>query len=161
VAFFRILQNCMRMPGKASVFALNRVSMRDTLLYIFILMLLSSVPDIIDLLVNGRFSNQTYESVLYLQVFLFYPLYIIFIGIIAISLLSAAAYVIKTVMKRKLTYHHLWKLTAFSATVPLLLNAVFKGLGYRNIWITVLLVVLLFFYLIKMIRVFPIISNKK
>ncbi|MGV3489349.1 MAG: DUF1189 family protein [Tuberibacillus sp.] len=156
-----ILKNSIALPKKETVYSLNRVSMRDTLIYIFLLILISSIPDIIRLFLTGTFSQGALKSVFYLQVFLFYPLYIIFIGVIGISLLAGIGTLIKQGLKRKLTYHHIWKMTAYAATLPLLLNTVEKVCGFNNVWINVILILLLFFYLYKMIVVYPVAAKKR
>jgi len=133
--------------------------MRDTLVYIFLLILISSLPDIINIFLLRDITDGELQSILYLQAFIVYPLYVIFMGVVAISLIAFAGYLIKNVMKRRLTYHHLWKMTAYAATVPLILNLVEKLLRYNHFWINLLLLLLLFFYLYKMIAVYPVVQK--
>lgn len=135
--------------------------MRDTLIYLFILILIFSLPNVIEVFRKGQLlAHGDVRSLFILQGIIIYPMYIILAGVMGISLLAVGGVLIKKVMKRKLTYHHMWKMTVFSSTNALLLSTIEKLFGVSHMWIDLLLVLLLYFYLYKMIIVYPPVPNK-
>ncbi|MRH41759.1 DUF1189 domain-containing protein [Aquibacillus halophilus] len=156
----KIIKQSLSLPKKEAVFFLNRVSMRDTLVYLFALLFLVFLPEGIQSLLADNLSQSERASSYILQMIVFYPIYIIFLSLIGISALAASGLLIVKVGKRKLAYQHLWKMTSFALTVPLILNMIvsFIGLDY---WLIRLLILLMFYLILyKMVMVYPRNKNK-
>lgn len=151
-----IFKHCMILPKKEAVFLLNRVSMRDTLVYIFILIFLLGMPEGIELVfADNQFLKSDLRSVFILQMITLYPMYVIFSSLIGISLLAAGGLLVTILFKRKLTYHHLWKMSAYALTTPLLLSTITSLIGISHWSINIVLLVVFYFITYKMIIIYP------
>lgn len=149
-----IFKQSIVLPKKEALFVLNRVSMRDTLTYIITLMFLLFIPEVVLMLVNLE-ANQSNLSTYILQLIVFYPFFIVFFAISAVSLLAAISLVMKYWLKRKLLYQQLWKMTSFSLTLPLILYTILRYLSVGYLITNLLPLLLLYFLIYKMIVVYP------
>ncbi|SDJ84333.1 DUF1189 family protein [Sediminibacillus albus] len=151
-----ILKHSAVLPKKQAVFWLNRVSMRDTLIYIFVLIFLLYLPEGYTLAFQDNLLlDSNLRSVFILQSITFYPMYVIFSGLVMITLLAAGALILSTFLKRKLAFQHLWKMTAYALTIPLLIHTAVKLIGWDHWSIVLLLAGGLYVILCRMITIYP------
>ncbi|GAB2539159.1 DUF1189 family protein [Gracilibacillus alcaliphilus] len=149
-----ILQKSASLPKKEALFWLNRVSMRDTLVYLFLLFFIVFLPNVILLILRyeAGLSHISYSQYL-LQIIVFYPFFTMFLVVASISLLALGAWLWRTLLRRKLAYQQLWKMTGFALLWPLLLYQlltflpILDGFGMSA--------ALLYFLLVRMIMVYP------
>jgi hypothetical protein len=150
------LKNSLLLPKKSAVFRLNRISMRNTLVYMFFLIFLALLPDfVIEMFSSISSSQNSGIEVFILQLIVLYPLFCIFLGIVVISLSASIATAIKSLLKRKLAYQQLWKMTVYALTVPLIIYFIISWLNYNHWSIYLLLFVLHYSIMTKMILVYP------
>lgn len=150
------LLNSFRLPKKEAMFQLNRKGITHTIGYLFLLLAILFLPDMIGTIIQLDSDLTEVSRGLYLaQVFVFYPLLIIFLIIVGVSVFAGAAMLIKKAMGRKLAYQQLWKMSAYASTVPLILSVLLKNIDVPN-WISSILYLTIFTFLIyRMIRVYP------
>lgn len=117
--------NSFRLPNKKAMFKLNRIGMDIVVIYLFILLFIVSIPALINQLqiTNGLADGLPFIlKLIYFLMFYYLPL---LIGVfILISILSFIFLGISKVMKRKLRYQIIWKLIAFTTTVPFLIYTI-------------------------------------
>lgn len=122
MAIFAILRKSANLPKKEAIFWLNRVSMRDTLVYLFLLFFISFLPNVILIIANFEqgHSHISFSQFL-LQIIVFYPFFMMFIIVTGISILAIGAWIMKGFLQRKLAYQQLWKMTAYALLWPLII----------------------------------------
>lgn len=154
--FLQTFLHSIKLPNKKAIFQLNRIGMDITVIYMFILLLLVSVPSLIDRLTATSGPGTGLNSfflVIYFFIFYYLPLVLI-----VFLLLSLSAYIgvgIAKLMKRKLRYPILWKMSAYTTTIPFLLytvTALFFSVSNSFLW---LFLVYTLIFLIKIISVYP------
>ncbi|RPF55448.1 DUF1189 family protein [Aquisalibacillus elongatus] len=148
-----ILKNSFQLPHKQALFRLNRMNMRDTLVYINLLFFILFLPDAVNFVLNIIDANGSIPDVVYIQVIFLYPALTIFITTISVTGLSGIAYLMRTWLSRKLAFHQLWKMTAFALTVPIIVYLMFKLINQDSLILVSLAIWLWFIY--KMITVYP------
>ncbi|SDL93639.1 DUF1189 family protein [Sediminibacillus halophilus] len=152
----KIFKNSIALPKKQAVFWLNRVSMRDTLVYIFLLIFVLYLPEGYALAFQENLLlDSDLRSVFILQSITFYPMYVIFTGLVVISTLAAGALLMARLLHRKLAFQHLWKMTAFALTLPLIVYTGIKLAGWGNGILLLLLIIGLYLILYQMVTVYP------
>lgn len=116
------LLHSIKLPQKKSVFFLNRIGMDMTVIYLFILLAFASVPALLEQIsMNKQTDIQLHPFFLSIYFFIFYYL---ILTIIVFSIISLIAYVwtlVARLLQRKLRFAILWKMTAYSTTIPFLL----------------------------------------
>ncbi|MFZ0371247.1 MAG: DUF1189 family protein [Halobacillus sp.] len=154
--FFDSLWNSVRLPKKEAMFRLNRKGITSTIVYLFILMTILFLPDMIGTIIRLDSNLTEVSRGLYLvQVFVFYPMLIIFLILVGVSALAGAALLMTNQLDRKLTYQQLWKMTAYAATVPLVLSILLKNTPVPN-GLSALIFFSLFIYIMfRMIIIYP------
>jgi len=145
------------LPKKEALFSLNRVSMRDAMVYIIILLFIMFLPDIIFAFIDFKqIENRGLPQELFIvQIIVFYPLLILFLMVAGISILSGLTVPIKNLLKRKLKYQQLWKMSTFALTIPILIYLLFRIFQLNDWSINVLPMIIYFSLMIKMITVYP------
>lgn len=146
--------NSLLLPRKKAVLNINKIKIGSSVAYFFILLMIVTLPDLIRLLLTDDL-NGVPRSVYMVQLLVFYPFQSIFSGLIGITLVAAVGVILNKLVKRKLKYALLWKMSIHAATIPLLLYAIIKNLFANNIYVTTILVLSVFIILLKMITVFP------
>ncbi|WP_235792845.1 DUF1189 family protein [Virgibacillus salidurans] len=113
------------MPRKKAIFKLNRIGMDITVVYMFILLLLVSMPSLIDQLTatEGQSANLNFLFLL-IYFFMFYYLPMTIIVFLMLSLIAYIATIVAKGMRRKLRFSILWKMAAYTTTIPFLLYTV-------------------------------------
>lgn len=149
------LKHSVKLPNKKASFALNRIGMDTAVIYLFIIIAIASIPNLIEQLLTTEFSAQIHPFFLAIYFFIFNYLVLL---VMIFSLLSLFAYVmtvIAKILQRKLLFSILWKMSAFALTIPLL---VFTVLSYffplTYIFVTIALVYMTF-VLVKIILIYP------
>lgn len=146
----------LKLPSKQAVFKLNRVPMDITVFYMFIMLFFISIPSLIQQLTKtsglGSDMNIVFKLI-YFFIFNYLPL-----TIMIFLLITAFAYLftwIAKVMKRKLKLQILWKMFAYSTSIPFLLYtviALFFPISDVFLLITILYTSIMVF---QVIRVYP------
>ncbi|WP_053220228.1 DUF1189 family protein [Virgibacillus senegalensis] len=158
---WKIFRHSVTLPKKQAVFWLNRISMRDTLVYIFLLIFILYLPEGYALAFQDNLLlDSDLRSVFILQSITFYPMYVIFSGLVVISVLAAGALLMARLLDRKLAFQHVWKMTAFALTLPLIVYTAVKLAGWDNGIIFPLLILGFYVILYKMVTVYPKRKNK-
>lgn len=121
-----IFINSIKLPKKKAAFALNRIGMDMILIYMFILLALFSIPGFIDQFVDGTAAAELHIKFFFHLIFffIFYYLIIVFIVLAAVSVIAYIGSWFAHLVKRKLRYAILWKMTACIMTIPILLYTV-------------------------------------
>ncbi|SET99500.1 Protein of unknown function [Salinibacillus kushneri] len=152
--FFLSLKNSFLLPKKSALFRLNRISMRNTIVYISIILFLLFVPDVIQMIIQFEHTNIP-RSMYILQLCVIYPFLIIFLAVTGISLLAGISYILKGILRRKLAYQQLWKMTAFALTTPLILHVLFKHTIHFPLITNGLPLLVLYSIMYRMIITYP------
>ncbi|WP_156289920.1 DUF1189 family protein [Oceanobacillus salinisoli] len=123
--FWNSFLNSMKLPNKQAMFQLNRVGLDIAIFYILILLLIVSIPSLVDRLTDadgfGSDINLIF-TLIYFFIFYYLPLTVIVFAIISIT--AYLGKLISKILKRKLHYSLLWKMTAFTITIPFLLYTI-------------------------------------
>ncbi len=150
------LIHSLTLPKRQSAFALNRIGMDITVIYLFILIGLASLPE----LFNQVFLNET--SAAHLQIFfliiyffIFYYLILVVLVFINLSLIAYIGTLIARLGKRKLRYSIMWKMSAFATTLPLLLFSIVSFFYPLSPLFLLVSALYIFFILIKVIFIYP------
>lgn len=142
------------LPKKEAMFRLNRVSMKITTMYIFILIFILNIPSQITLLLEKGITELPRSSYI-TQILIFYPFVIFFSAIIGISFIAFISLLLTKLLKRKLTFQQLWKMSAYASTSPLLLYTLMNQFVDAEVFILFVFLIMLFFILFKMICIYP------
>ncbi|CDQ37873.1 MULTISPECIES: DUF1189 family protein [Virgibacillus] len=138
MVFLNAFIHTIKLPRKKAIFQLNRVGMDITIIYMFILLMLVSIPSLID-----RFTTDSGLSadlsILFIIIyfFIFYYLPLTIIVLILISIIAYIATGLAKLMGRKLKFSILWKMTAFTTTIPFILYtiiALFFSISDTYLW---------------------------
>lgn len=122
MTFWRIFTNSIKLPNKNAMRKLNQIGMDYTVFYMFFLLLIASVPSFIEQSINstGQSSQISFFFfILFFFMFFYLPFVLIIFGFL--SLLAYVAVLVAKLLKRRLKFAFLWKLIAYSTTIPLLL----------------------------------------
>lgn len=146
----------VQLPRKNAVFQLNRIGMDIVVIYMFLLLFIVSIPSLVDQLTNPdsfRANMNILFFIIYFFIFYYLPL-----TVIVFATLSMLAYIAKgfaTMMKRKLHFAILWKMSALSTTLPFLIYTLLTfifPIDDRVLWIGILYIIIL---LTKIILIYP------
>ncbi|SDJ80407.1 DUF1189 family protein [Salimicrobium halophilum] len=150
------LKLSLRLPRKDALFQLNRKGITSTIGYLFVLLLVLFIPNIYNAITTFERELTEVSRGLYMaQALVFYPLLIIFLIIAGVSILAGGGLFLSKLLKRKLRYQQLWKMTAYALTLPLTFSTVSTYIGVSE-YVTVLLFFVPISYLLyKMITVYP------
>ncbi|WP_430789583.1 DUF1189 family protein [Virgibacillus flavescens] len=124
ILFNAFLQS-IKLPSKNAVFALNRIGMDVTVLYMFIVMGIVAVPALIDRITGSGIPGS--DMAIFFQLIYFFMFYYLPLTIIVFIALSIVAYIftwIAAALKRKLRFPLLWKMGAYATTIPFILYSV-------------------------------------
>lgn len=156
MVFLQAFLYSIKLPHKKAMFQLNRIGMDITILYMFLILLLVSIPSLIERLTatNGPGADlNVFFRIIYFFIFYYLPL-----AVIVFLLLSLIAYIgvgIAKLMKRKLRFAILWKMSAYTTTIPFILYtilALIYPVSDSFLW---LFFIYTFLFLIKIISVYP------
>lgn len=117
--FYNILSHSMKLPRKKSMFALNRTGMDISMIYLFLLIFIVSIPDLINRIMSPNPPDMIVVFTI-LYFFMFYYLPLVVMMLLAISAVSYIATLIAKWMQRKLRFQTLLKMCIYALTVPFL-----------------------------------------
>ncbi|WP_077622983.1 DUF1189 family protein [Sediminibacillus massiliensis] len=154
---FISFKNSLLLPKKHALFRLNRISMRNTIVYIFLLMFLLFLPEVVHSILHFEEEGKVLTRTVYImEVIIFYPFSILFMVVTIVSLLAGLSVGIKKAAGRKLKYQQLWKMTSFAMTVPLIVFTILRLLfGFDGILIYLVFMAMFCFLMYRMITVYP------
>lgn len=156
MGFFDSLKNSLRLPKKEAMFHLNRKGITQTIGYLFVLLFALFLPDMVFSIMYLETSVTEVSRGMYIVQFLvFYPLLIVFLILVGVSILAGGALLLCKALERKLSYQLLWKLTAYAATLPLILSVVLKYAAVPNVISALIFFILFSFYMYRMIIIYP------
>lgn len=154
--FIQALKNSFKMPQKQAVFSLNKVRMDITVFYLFILLAIVSIPALVEQIVTDPISSvQIHPFFLLIYFFIIYYLILVLLVFIAISIIAYIGKGLAHLLQRKLHYSILWKMTAFSSTIPFLLFTILSFLFAVPTTYVVLALIYVLFVLVKVILIYP------
>ncbi|WP_382401437.1 hypothetical protein [Lentibacillus salinarum] len=152
--FLRTFLNSIKLPNKQAMFKLNRVGMDITVVYMFILLLIVSIPSITNQLTTGAGAQMNLLFFLiYFLIFNYLPL-----TMIVFLFLTLMAYIgtgITKLLRRKVRFPMLWKLTAYITTIPFLLYTALAFFFAIGDVFAALFSLYTFLFLIKLITIYP------
>lgn len=154
--FLQALGHSIRLPARNSVFRLNRIGMDITVVYMFMLLLIVSVPSLITRLSSQGDAHMTinlFFLLIYFFIFYYLPL-VIFVFV----MLAAIAYFgvfISQALYRKIKFAILWKMCAYTTTIPFFIYTIVALITPINDkWLWLFLVYTIAF-MIKIITIYP------
>lgn len=154
--FWNVFLDSIKLPRKKSLFKLNRTGMDIVVIYMFILLLFVSLPNLLQQIANKESLGLEIDAFfLIIYFFIFYYLPMLVIVFLLISLIAYIGLGITKLMKRKLRFAILWKLIAFTTTTPFALYAVLTIFLHINDAYLLISLLYTFVLLIKMISIFP------
>lgn len=123
--FRHVFLQSIKLPSKKATFSLNRVSMDIAIIYMFILLILVSIPAFIDRIVeNSGVSAELNIAFLIIYFFIFYYLPMAVFVCIGISIIAYTGLGLAKLMERKLQFPLLWKMSVFIATIPFIIYTI-------------------------------------
>ncbi|HEX6593333.1 MAG TPA: DUF1189 family protein [Bacillota bacterium] len=154
--FWKSFLNSMKLPNKQAMFQLNRTGMDITVVYMFILILIVSIPSLADMMTttSGPTANMNLLFLL-IYFFMFYYLPLTIFIFIALSIIAYIGTVIARFMKRKLHFSILWKMSAYTTTIPFLIYTFVAFVFPVSDKFLFLFAIFTFMMLIKIISVYP------
>ncbi|MYL51402.1 DUF1189 domain-containing protein [Halobacillus litoralis] len=156
MVFFDSLINSLRLPKKEAMFHLNRKGITHTIGYLFVLLLLLFLPDmVISILYLETNLTEVSRGMYMAQFLVFYPLLIVFLILVGVSILAGGSLLMRKALSRKLAYQQLWKLTAYACTLPLILSVLLKYLTVPNAISALIFMAIFVYYMYRMITVYP------
>lgn len=155
-SFLNSFTNSIQLPKKQAVFHLNRIGMDITVLYLFLLLIIASIPALIDQIINIDAAAVDIHPFFWaIYFFIFYYLIFTTIVFIVVSAIAYIATILARIMNRKLRYNIMWKMVAFSTTLPFLLFTLFSIFFHVNYTFLSLTSIYIFFNIMMIIRIYP------
>ena len=111
--------NSLKLPNKNAMFKLNRISMDIVVFYLFILIFIVSIPHLVlQLRTTEGLAGGLPVILKLIYFFMFYYLPLTIAVFLFISVMAYVGIGMAKLMKRKLRYQIIWKLLAFTTTIP-------------------------------------------
>ena len=147
-----IYKNTLRLPKKEARIYLSKTDLKGTMLYLLSLVLLTTVPELSQVLRQNELES---GGVFYVQVILIGLFFSIFTILAGISVVTFVLMLFSRLVQRKLQYQYLWKMAAFSLPMPMLVSFLL-GIMLQVNWITLGGFILVFSFIhYKLITAFP------
>ncbi|MFD2627356.1 hypothetical protein [Oceanobacillus kapialis] len=154
--FRHVFLQSLKLPSKKATFQLNRVGMDIAILYMFILLILVSIPAFINRLAgNSGISADMNIVFLIIYFFIFYYLPLVIFVCIGLSAISYIGVGIAKLMDRKLQFPLLWKMSVFIATIPFILYMIIALLIPVDDVLLGVFFLYIFIMLYIIIRIYP------
>src|SRR5699024_10999572 len=123
--FLEAFMNSIKLPQKRAVFFLNRIRMDITVFYLFIFLAIVSILALVEQTVTNPITSvEIHPFFLFIYFFIVYYVSLVIIVFIIISIIAFLGKLLAQLLHRKLHYSILWKITAFGATLPIILFTV-------------------------------------
>ncbi|MFD2752134.1 DUF1189 family protein [Virgibacillus siamensis] len=154
--FLQAFLHSIRLPKKQAMFKLNRIGMDITVVYMFILIFIISLPSFVNRLTSAEGLGADMPFLMHLvYFFMFYYLPLTIMLFLLISLIAYVGTLIAKALNRKIRFSILWKMTAYTTTIPFLVYAIVAMIfpvSDSYIWIFIIYSML---FIIKIITVYP------
>ncbi|PLR95532.1 DUF1189 family protein [Bacillus sp. T33-2] len=147
-----VLKDCLLFPKKEAVVRLNKLDMKSTIIYFFILMIVMLLPVEIRLLFEG---NQGNNSLYITQVLILSPLFMFFYGLAGITFLEGCSLVLSRLLQRKLKFQLLWKMNIFALTKPVIAGVLAQFIIGSSPVVTLIVFIILAVSIVRMVCVYP------
>ncbi|GAA0335555.1 DUF1189 family protein [Oceanobacillus oncorhynchi subsp. oncorhynchi] len=154
--FIKILKESLLLPQKKAMFQINRIGMDQIMIYLFILFMVTSLPELIVRLTS--WSGLGGEMNIIFQLIYFFMFYYLILAILLLGVISFIAYLGRGIVRlanRKLYYGTLWKLTACSLTLPMLVFTLLSFIWSIPDWFLFIFFIYPVVLLIRMIFLYP------
>ncbi|MFZ3577693.1 hypothetical protein [Virgibacillus sp. DJP39] len=154
--FLKAFLNSIKLPNKKAVFQLNRIGMDVTVVYMFIIMAIVAVPALLDRITASNDPGS--EIGVFFLLIYFFMFYYLPLTIIVFVVLSGVAYFFSWVAKglnRKMLFPLLWKMSAYTTTIPFLIYAAIALLFSIDDSMLWLFFIYSLFILLKIVFVYP------
>jgi len=138
------------------MFQINRIGMDQIMIYLFILFMVTSLPELIVRLTS--WSGLGGEMNIIFQLIYFFMFYYLILAILLLGVISFIAYLGRGIVRlanRKLYYGTLWKLTACSLTLPMLVFTLLSFIWSIPDWFLFIFFIYPVVLLIRMIFLYP------
>lgn len=145
--------NSLKLPSKNAMFKLNRIGMDIVVFYLFILIFIVSIPQlVVQLRVTDTLADRLPFILKLVYFFMFYYLPLTIAVFLFLTIMAYIGVWMAKLMKRKLRFQIIWKLLAFTTTIPFLLYMLLaslfqisdKYLFFAIIYSFVLLIIMIF-----------------
>lgn len=145
--------NSLKLPSKNAIFKLNRIGMDIVVFYLFILIFIVSIPQlVVQLRVTDTLADRLPFILKLVYFFMFYYLPLTIAVFLFLTIMAYIGVWMAKLMKRKLRFQIIWKLLAFTTTIPFLLYMLLaslfqisdKYLFFAIIYSFVLLIIMIF-----------------
>lgn len=154
--FWNYFLSSIRLPQKQAVFNLNRIGMDTTVLYMFLLIGIASIPGLLEQI--GKNKTDVFYMEPFFYLIFFFIFYYLILVVAIFTLLSFVAYVttrLATLLHRKLRYAIMWKMAASATTIPLLLYTIISFFYPLTNYFLFFVVVYFIFTQVKIITIYP------
>lgn len=151
--FLNAFLQSIQLPSKRAVFKLNRIGMDITVLYMFIVMAIVAVPAFIDRITGSEMPGA--DMAVFFQLIYFFMFYYLPLTIIVFVVLSGIAYIytwIASSLNRKLRFPILWKMGAYTTTIPFLIYTIIAllfSIDDNMLWLFFIYSLIVLFRIIK------------
>jgi len=153
--FWNACKQSVKLPQKKATFALNRIGMDVTVIYLFILLAIASIPSLIGELSANNHSVHIHPFFLLIYFFIFYYLVLVLIVFSALSVFAYIATILAKGLGRKLQFSIMWKMAAFAMTIPLLLFTVLSFIYPLSFIFVTLSIIYMLIVTLKIILIYP------
>lgn len=154
--FTKILKESLLLPQKKAMFQINRIGMDQIMIYLFILFMVTSLPELISRLTS--WSGLGGELNIIFQIIYFFMFYYLILSILLLGVITFIAYLGRGIVRlanRKLYYGTLWKLTACSLTLPMLVFTLLSFIWSIPDWFLFVFFIYPVLLLTRMVFLYP------
>jgi hypothetical protein len=154
---FKAFLCSLRLPQKEAMFRLNRMTMGKTVAYLFVFMMAVSITGAVQFSVSPHpsLAGEIPPTLFILQFVSYKYAVCVFVGFVGISLLAWIGHSVGKSFQRKLSYRQIWKISAYAATLPLLLFTLAQALNLQYGAVQWFLFLLALAIVIRLILHFP------
>lgn len=148
---WKIFKHSTALPKKQAAFQLNQIGMDKIIFYLFTLLAIASIPELINQISQNADSSALYMKTFFFLIFFFIFYYLILV-VLVLGGLSAIAYMgsfIASGTNRKVRYAILWKMAACILTIPTIL---FTAISFFYPLSAVFLSVMIAFHLLVFVQ---------
>src|SRR5699024_11164802 len=96
-----------------------------------------------------------------LTTIIFYPFFCLFLVISLVSIFAFGASILRSIVRRKLAYQQLWKMTSYALLCPIIIYQLLQFIHISTAISTVICLAILYTLLYKMITIYPKKGHKK
>lgn len=151
-SFWTMFTQSLVLPKRQAAFSLNRIGMDTTVIYMFIILFISSIPTYIEQLQANERLSTFFFSIFF---FIFHYLPVVVIVFVALSILAWIASIIAKLAKRKLRFSILWKMAASATTIPLLLFTIVSFFYHLSTLYLILSIIFILSIVTRIIFLYP------